>query len=730
MFRILLLSFTCCLLVLIISDLEAQAVTSSFDNNLDSMDVSCPNALQREMNRDEVLDRMGWHLFPSGKNERFREFLIKALWEIPIIRDFLRSLAEKIYYIDRQISKYSYDLYEYDHNRTNSYREKLIESILSFIESISTATIDIGTPMTGNSSVSEDDIKKLTSQIKPLEELINQLDTVSPVESLVYAYIIDESAKYIDKIIHIENTRGLIGEFDLKRYISKNKDEIFYGYPGHLDISSALQSEEQKRYLFQTYQLLQENSSQSTSKIAPSQNNHLAKTEQYMRKQGYGKKYIEGFDHATAMIDLAESLRMRSIDPVNTHIPEFAELIDTHLDFIREDVNTSDKLSDSDKIKKIELLNLLKIKAQSYKDSKRVTYLYWLNFNLQLSIIATPHFDLPKFDNDSFYSYLFEKAHQNSTDHVTDMDYNSFKEWIVNADGSHLLKIASLVSMTRVLNEPQHYAYDDDNILMNIINNLGLNLTLEEMKALPLKYEYKTLLIEELVHQMNFESELNNTDLSINAFYASYELRYFIYLFNQFPVRIMLPTIHDLGIMSINKTYGNGVHLIGLEKDVIRADGEWMSPFRFFIHDISHASSRHIDEPQAFNQFQNNLESFSLSTLVRELIEKLYFELAHEAGVKVLNARSYNNGHRRQVIETMISNKNEVFLKLAQKLGDLTESEKLEFQRTLLMLNYLALPEEYIIFDNEEELLKNKNIEFTEENINDPAIFAKLILNL
>ena len=536
-----------------------------------------------------------------------------------------------------------------------------------------------------------------------------------------YAYVINKALAYLDNVEDI-------GEFDIKAYIAKNKEELFYEALGNVEIPTVLKSQEQKRYLFQQYQLQQAHSHRSARKSVSSQKPHFTRTEQYMKKQGYGRKYIAGLDHANASLKLAQSLRERPIDPVNTHIPEFAELIDVHIAFIREGINGSKKLSDSEKAKKIELLDLLQSKAQFYKDSEKVTYLWWLNFNLHLSIIATPNFDLLDYNN-SFYSYLFKEVHQN-TANSDDMDDNSFKEWIVNEDGSHLLKVASLVDVHKKLRESLVRGDDHGSILMNIINNLGLGLTLEEMKALHLKLESEVFLTGELVRQMHFEPELNDTKLNINAFYASNKFFHFIELFHQFPERIMLPTIHDLGFMSINKTYGNGVHLVGLEKDMTRADGQPMSPFKFFMHDISHASSRNIDDPQSFNQFQDNLESLSLSKIVREFIEKLYFELAHEAGVRVLNARNYHNGHRGQMIEEIVNEKEAVLIKLTQKLGGLKKSEKLELQRTVLMLTYLKIPEEYIIFD--EEPLKDKGIEieFTEENINDPAIFARLILSL
>lgn len=476
-------------------NLEAHEFVSSTESSREpTTGMSCVNVLQKEMSRDETLAKMGSYLFPKA-NEHFRKRAIQVLWdEVPAIRDFLQKLAHKINYIHSQ---------GLDLDKIDTYKQELINSILNFIQKLSEATIDIVPSTIGNSFVSEEDANRLTYQIKKLEKLIDQLDTTSPIESFMYTHIIDKAAEYLGDIEDVS-------EFDLDKYIFENDRDIIFGI---LNPSAILQSPEQKRYLLQQYQLLQRKPHQFTGIVHQTQNNHSVKTEQELREQGYSDRFIKGLDNAYTNLHLAQSLRTRSIDPINTHIPEFADLIDEHIDFIRKGIIDSQKLSDTSKEEKLELLDLLESKTQSYKDSEKVTYLWWLNFNLRLSIIATVNFDLSKHTNLS-YSIRFRDFHENDSN---DIDYDSFKEWIVGNDGLDFIKIASIFLIPELLEDS-----NNDGILTNIVNNLGLSLTLDEIKDLYLESAKDvSLIMRELIRRTNLGSSLNNARFIINAFYAN-----------------------------------------------------------------------------------------------------------------------------------------------------------------------------------------------------------------
>ena len=315
--NVLLLFSLTCLLMFRTSNLEAvEVMKSSSESRLES-DIFCANVLQGKMNTHEALRKMGLSPFPKMDND-IEAFTIEILWnKIPNIRKILQHFAREIHYIkNRSLNE--------DHN----YRGDIIDSILNFIQALSKKVIgeaELIAMITDNPSYfSESQVDLLTNQIQQLEKLIDQLEAMSPVESFIYADIVNEATEYLERINDDD-----IKEFDLGQYIMAQDYEKRFK---QLNLSTILNGTEQRRYLLQQYQLLQ----RYPNRIAESQSSHSVETEQK--------------DNLRANLNLAQSLRMRSIDPVKTHIPEFADLIGNHLDFIKRGViDESQKLSDVEK---------------------------------------------------------------------------------------------------------------------------------------------------------------------------------------------------------------------------------------------------------------------------------------------------------------------------------------------------------------------------------------------
>ena len=474
----------------------------------------------------------------------------------------------------------------------------------------------------------------------------------------------------------------------------------------------------------QGHSLLQNNSHQIVKKTSQMQGQE---DEKWMINQGYNTDIVAGLDHANDNLKLAQYLREGSINIASSHIPEFADLIDEHISFIRKGIAESREFSESDKIKRLGLLDELQLKAKFYKDSKKVTYLWWLSFNLHLSIIATSTYDLIN-DDDNADLDLF--IFQDSSKYNRDID--SFKEWMINDDGLDLLKILNVLSLFEEFWSYRHHNYDNSNAINNMVKKLGLDLTVDNIRQLDTELKNDILLINELASRLNVELNLTPRDfgndfLDPDSFYKTNALGQFIYLISQFPKRIMIPTIHNLGTISINRTYGMGVHLIGLVNQPTEADAETISSFAFFLHDLDHSSTMDIDDPQVFIDIQNKLERFPIWE--RELIEEWYFEHTHERKRKIdINDSDKNDSlflsdhYSEDLLEVDIKQEKnrQVFLDLIQKI-DLTNLEKKELQKTILMLTYLELVDSghkmYEILNLEE------NIEFTEENIKHTDVF-------
>ena len=292
---------------------------------------------------------------------------------------------------------------------------------------------------------------------------------------------------------------------------------------------------------------------------------YLTESEQKLRDERHSDSYIKSFDHVMESLRLAQSLRTQSINPYTTHIPEFADQVNSHITFIEEGIISQES---SDKNYRLSKLEILKTEAESRQKARSVTYRWWLNFNLRLSILATP-------------AEITE----------SDLYYTAPKEVVEMATNDAW----------------EHF------------------------------YEKLTLI--------NYKKGDNLYDYYLDMYHL-------ITLLNQFPERIMIPTIHDLGIIPINKSYGTGVHLIGLNNKLTRADNQSMDPYNFFMHDVvNHAIHRKISDPQLLIHLQYKLEK--LPKFRRQPAEYIYFEVTHEEVDKLTNLKDITS--IRKIITKLIN---------------------------------------------------------------------------
>ena len=102
-------------------------------------------------------------------------------------------------------------------------------------------------------------------------------------------------------------------------------------------------------------------------------------------------------------------------------------------------------------------------------------------------------------------------------------------------------------------------------------------------------------------------------------------------LVNKFPERIIVPTIHRLGIISINSTHGTGVHFVGLNNDFVFADQITMYPDAFFLHDLNHIFAiKGVDSLRLATFVRQRMRTFSISQ--RKALEYVFYEITYEKG--------------------------------------------------------------------------------------------------
>ena len=103
-----------------------------------------------------------------------------------------------------------------------------------------------------------------------------------------------------------------------------------------------------------------------------------AETEFSLKARGYRSAFTDGLDKINRMIELAQKLRASKVDPLKTHIPEFADRVLDHIEFTRQGIADSNK-------EELKILDNLREEALEKLKSKSITYEWWLEWNFKLA---------------------------------------------------------------------------------------------------------------------------------------------------------------------------------------------------------------------------------------------------------------------------------------------------------------------------------------------------------
>ena len=119
-------------------------------------------------------------------------------------------------------------------------------------------------------------------------------------------------------------------------------------------------------------------------------------------KQGFQGEMVQGLDEAYKMSELASHLRNSNINPYKTHIEDFSISIPERIRYIREGIQTKEKMSKRLDLvlkgeenlfpqvkKRLQALDELASEASQKQREKGVTYVWYLEWNQKLSQLAT-----------------------------------------------------------------------------------------------------------------------------------------------------------------------------------------------------------------------------------------------------------------------------------------------------------------------------------------------------
>ena len=371
-----------------------------------------------------------------------------------------------------------------------------------------------------------------------IKGVVSLIDKLSPIEMFIYTRIIERAANQLE-----HNHEGNF------KYSESDFEKLFDSLP------YVLRSKAQKKYSME----------QLTTSLNDLQGQHNG---------SHSDSYVEGLDHVDEMLKLGESLILRNIDPYETHIPEFADLINTHIDDIKKGIESQE--SYQTKTRMLRVLASFEREAQWRKKEGKVTYQWWLNFHLRLSVLITP------------------REHR---------DENSF-------------------------------------------------LGFEDIWKLLLNQQMDIAYLEALYRYPEQSNESNDSDTLFNS------MDDLVLSINRFPRRIMIPTIHNLGIISMNRVARGGLHLVRLNNGpIVDIEGRLMYPDDLFISDIYyHGSDRVRDnESKVFrDHFQQKLNA--LTENEREAVEYIYF-ISNYKGYSFSDIIIGNNNVESTSLLYLISNR-------------------------------------------------------------------------
>ena len=112
--------------------------------------------------------------------------------------------------------------------------------------------------------------------------------------------------------------------------------------------------------------------------------------EQKLRAKGYRQAYIQGMDSANYLIQLGRKLRALNIDPLKTHIEDFALLIPAHIEHIRRSLIRKAYIIQSEPVQeKLKILQDIEADALKRIRNNSVTYAYWHQLNYLLAEIVS-----------------------------------------------------------------------------------------------------------------------------------------------------------------------------------------------------------------------------------------------------------------------------------------------------------------------------------------------------
>ncbi len=322
--------------------------------------------------------------------------------------------------------------------------------------------------------------------------------------------------------------------------------------------------------------------------------------------------FFLGLEEAYKMLDLGKKIRERKDQARTTHIEEFVPQISLHYEYFKNAMQIEMFLQEINNIrlfqqlydKKLSTLDFLYQEAIKKAQNKKLTYHYWLLWNIRLAKLAsiTNHEIIEELKDEY---HLYNSAINEQTKVYKESIYKS------NAQKPHIqekkieiLELLKREALSKVQDNQFNGSY----------------------------WNYYKYLCRKLIHtdDIRIIDEIGERYSKYHKYSRRKKATDFITKISKsidhFPQLIILPTTKNLGIIALN-VFTNGVAPLGLGYLNSLVDGNRITPFDFMSHDLNHHHVKKFGYPTSILKWEDDL-------ITREEFHKTFFEVTQDYPIK------------------------------------------------------------------------------------------------
>ena len=380
--------------------------------------------------------------------------------------------------------------------------------------------------------------------------------------------------------------------------------------------------------------------------------------------------FFVGVKEAKQLLKLGKMLRSKRVNPYATHIPMFSKQVPAHYEHFkksleqkrqRKNVNSNNKQLEKIYKKKLSILNFLYQEALSKIEQKKLSYSYWVHWNIRLTKVIAIN-SSEELDKIKKESYLNIDAIENRTKaYLKEVEKKYKGKPQIQKSKTAILKRLRKELLTQIKDDWDNSDWSYHKYLCNIVlHQISWKWgDIEKIRGVHSKSG-----VYPQVHATDFSTKLHKS-------------------IESFPTLIALPTTKNLGIVALNQ-FTDGIVPLGLGFDGAMADGQPLDHFDFFSHDLNHHHTgefgyptqmsskwkdKKINKEEFFDAFLKVTSDYPIDEYKK--VHLAYFIQEHESAIVVKKVNKIHEQLKKYLNSTSIlprfKNKNDLGIYLEMK---------------------------------------------------------------